>query len=91
MQTIAVFVLVIVVILAMQQMRRRREAGEMTPLMRSGWVRKIGWPPAEQADTSELEREIDTLRRRVETLERALTERHGPDRLASEIEGLRDR
>ncbi|MBF5090813.1 hypothetical protein F1640_12455 [Novosphingobium sp. NBM11] len=53
-------------------------------------------PPADAAYTAELEREVETLRKRLEVVERIVTDAstsqaHDTRRLASEIEALRDR
>lgn len=40
-------------------------------------------------DESHTRRELEELRERVKVLERIATDRHGPDRLASDIELLR--
>jgi hypothetical protein len=42
------------------------------------------------ADDPELEREVEQLRRRIAVLERIAIEERGGDRLAREIESLRD-
>jgi hypothetical protein len=39
----------------------------------------------------ELEREVEALRDRIKVLERIATDEHQPQRLAAEIESLRDR
>lgn len=50
--------------------------------------------PGEGRDTgpssAELEREVAALRKRLEVLERIVTDQRGPDRLAREIESLRE-
>jgi len=43
------------------------------------------------SSSPELEREVEELRRRVETLERILTDNRGTADLAQQIEALRDR
>ena len=46
--------------------------------------------PGSVASEPELEREIEQLRRRIAVLERIAIEERGGDRLAREIEALRD-
>ena len=43
-----------------------------------------------QPQDSELQREVETLRERIKVLERIATDEHKPQRLAAEIESLRD-
>lgn len=78
----------IVAILAFARMRMHRR-----------WHENEGYragPPADPAHTAELEREVETLRKRLEVVERIVTDAstsqaHDTRRLASEIEALRDR
>ncbi|MEO0032172.1 MAG: hypothetical protein RIS94_1930 [Pseudomonadota bacterium] len=67
----------IVAILAFTNMRRHRDA--------------MRWQGDAAAPPSDLEREVVELRRRVETLERIITDGRGGADLAREIEALRDR
>lgn len=89
----AAIVLIVVVILAMNQMKRRREMGEETPLMRTQLGQRFGpWrSPSLDGNSRALEQEVEALRRRIETLERALTERSSTEQLDGEIERLRER
>lgn len=78
----------IVAILAFAKMRMHRRWHESEGF-RAG-------PPADPAYTAELEREVETLRKRLEVLERIVTDANTGQandtrRLASEIEALRDR
>jgi len=45
----------------------------------------------ERALSGEAERELADLRKRLEVLERIVTDERGPHRLSSEIDALRDR
>lgn len=70
-------VVVIVAIVAYANLRRHRN--------------ELRWGDSGQPAAPELEREVIELRRRVETLERILTDNRGTSDLAREIESLRDR
>lgn len=72
-------VVAIVAILAFANMRRHR--------VQAGW--QSGWQDQAPAADPALEREVVELRRRVEVLERILTDQRGSQKLADEIEALR--
>lgn len=70
----------IVAIMAFANMRRQRWQHDepRAPLLR-------------EPDTAALEREVSDLRRRLEVLERIVTDQRGSQKLADEIEALRTR
>lgn len=70
-------IVVIVAIVVYANLRRNRDAAR--------------WQGGGSPASPELEREVIELRRRVETLERILTDSRGSSDLAREIESLRDR
>jgi hypothetical protein len=76
-------IVIIVAIIAFANMRRHR-------------TRHYAYPPEplvrdDSAYTRELEREVGDLRKRLEVLERIVTDDRETKRLAHEIESLRDR
>lgn len=86
-------VVAIVAIIAFARMRMHRHGHDRRGHESEGY--RAG-PPADPAYTVELEREVETLRKRLEVVERIVTDantRPASDtrRLASEIEALRDR
>jgi hypothetical protein len=70
----------------------RRHFGPWARFNRDGEQRDERAPavPA-SAHEHELEREVEALRDRIKVLERIATDEHQPQRLAAEIESLRDR
>jgi hypothetical protein len=74
-------VVVIVAIIAYANIRRNRYHGQWQ-------APDIAQPDSERR---ELEREVIELRRRVEVLERIITDNRGTHDLAREIESLRER
>ncbi|WP_408590204.1 hypothetical protein [Novosphingobium sp.] len=71
-------VVAIVAIIAIANLRRHR--------LQAGWDRTL---PVGGTDNVALEREVIELRRRVEVLERIITDQRGSQKLADEIEALR--
>lgn len=89
--TVAIAAIVVWGVLRLAQIRSgqpsRRELREMR---RMGLQGNALQPPGPSPRELELQSEVEQLRERVKVLERIATDEHKPQRLAAEIESLRD-
>lgn len=89
---IAIMVIGIVAISSYTRLMRAKynaENGIVTD-RRGRPVQTVIQPPSPSPRELELQREVEELRDRVKVLERIATDEHKPQRLAAEIESLRD-